>query len=235
MKAIVSVLSVAVILAMTMPLKSANTLTGRIVHAGWEWYFITEDHQYYRVINEGAHPEMANTGNHTVKVTGTYTKDTIDISHIEPVEPDALLKRLFPTAVAFQRKNVDWPLYNAYAADPRTNPSAPLLGFAFWTTDVVPEERGFKGPIMMLVGMSGAGILSGVIVDYDPDPYGPTSAETPEFIGQFKGKSIRAPFRIGEDVMAVSKASVSSSSAIRAIRDSSRAVARRLLTPDMVK
>lgn len=234
MKAIVCVLSVAVVLAMTMPLKGANSLTGRIVHAGWEWYFISEG-QYYRILNEGAHPEMATTGNHTVKVTGTLTKDTITIANIEPVEPEALLKRLFPSAVAFVRKNVDWPLYNAYAADPRTNPSAPLLGYAFWTTDVVPEERGFKGSIMMLVGMSGAGILSGVIVDYDPDPYGPTSVETPEFIGQFKGKSIRAPFRIGEDVMAVSRASVSTSSAIRAIRDSSRAVARRVLTPDMVK
>ena len=53
--------------------------------------------------------------------------------------------------------------------------------------------------------------------------------EPPKFAMQFKGKSIRDPFRVGGDVDAVSRASISIGSATRAIRDSSRLVAKQLL------
>jgi hypothetical protein len=58
--------------------------------------------------------------------------------------------------------------------------------------------------------------------------------EPKEFAAQFVNKSIRAPFRVGEDVDAVSRASLSINSATRAIRDSSRLVARALLSPSAV-
>ena len=46
------------------------------------------------------------------------------------------------------------PLHvTAYAADPRLNPSARPIGFAFWTTDLLPLEHGYHGPIHILVGM----------------------------------------------------------------------------------
>ena len=38
------------------------------------------------------------------------------------------------------------------------------VGFAFWTTDLQPLERGYDGPIKMLVGMDTSVVLSGVIV-----------------------------------------------------------------------
>jgi len=79
------------------------------------------------------------------------------------------------------------------------------------------------------------GILTGVIVDYDSEPYGYFSVEPPEFARQFKGKSIRDPFMVGRDVDAVSRASISIASATRAIRDSSRTIARAFLNPDAVK
>ena len=56
-----------------------------------------------------------------------------------------------------------------------------------------------------------------------------------EFAAQFTNKSIRDQFRVGGDVDAVSRASLSINSAARAIRDSSRMMARALLTPDAVK
>lgn len=241
MKAFTLPLSALALLAMTMPVTSAGSWTGRIVKAGWEYYclsdcynLVSEGH-YYAFANERAHPELATQGTRAVRVTGTLNKDSITVVKIEPAEPNAQLKQLFPTAVTFQLKSGVWPHYNAYAVDPRRDPSAPPLGFAFWTTDVVPDERGYKGPIEMLVGMSTTGILSGVVVDFDTDPYGRFSIETPEFAAQFKGKSIRDPFRVGGDVDAISKASISVVSATRAIRDSARIVARQLLTPDAVK
>jgi hypothetical protein len=72
-------------------------------------------------------------------------------------------------------------------------------------------------------------VLTGVVVTYNSEPYGYFSVEPPKFAMQFKGKNVRDPFRVGGDVDAVSRASISIASATRAIRDSARMVARQLL------
>ena len=150
-------------------------------------------------------------------------------------KPDAHLKQLFPAAAGFSPLAGDPLHFKAYAADPRTNPAAPVIGFAFWTTDLVPQEHGYHGPIHILVGMDPTGTLTGVVVDYDSEPYGYFSVEPPQFAAQFKGKSVRDPFRVGGDVDAVSRASLTINSAARAIRDSSRLMARQFLIPGAVK
>jgi NosR/NirI family nitrous oxide reductase transcriptional regulator len=148
--------------------------------------------------------------------------------------PDAHLEALFPTAVAFSALEGNPLHFTAYAVDPRQSPAQQPLGLAFWTTDLVPLEHGYHGPIHILVGLDLTGTLTGVIVDYNTEPYGYFSVDPPKFAAQFKGKNIRDPFRVGVDVDAVSRASLSVGSATRAIRDSARMVAKRLL-PDKVK
>ncbi len=148
--------------------------------------------------------------------------------------PDAHLKQLFPAAVAFSPLAGDPLHFKAYASDPKANPTAAPIGYAFWTTDIVPQEHGYHGPIHILVGLNPTGNLAGVVVDYDSEPYGYFSVEPPKFADQFKGKSIRDAFRVGGDVDAVSRASISIASATRAIRDSAR-LAAKSLTPDAVK
>ena len=150
-------------------------------------------------------------------------------------KPDAHLKKLFPQAVAFSPLQGTPLHFKAYAADPKTNPNAPLLGYAFWTTDVVPNERGYHAAIHFLVGLDLKGVITGVALDYDSEPYGYFSIQPPQFVAQFTGKSVRAPFRLGEDIDAVSRATITMSSAARAIRDSSRAMARQFLDPASVK
>lgn len=150
-------------------------------------------------------------------------------------KPDAHLKKLFPQAAAFSPLQGTPLHFKAYAADPKANPNAPLLGYAFWTTDIVPNERGYHAAIHFLVGLDLKGILTGVVLDYDSEPYGYFSIQPPEFVAQFKGKSVRAPFRLGEDIDAVSRATITMSSAVRAIRDSSRTMARQFLDPAAVK
>ena len=150
-------------------------------------------------------------------------------------DPSAELKRLLPAAASFSPLGGQPMHFKAFAADPKTNPSAPPLGIAFWTTDLVPNEHGYHGPIHILVGMDMTGVLTGVIVTYDSEPYGYFSVQPPKFAAQFKGKSIRDPFRVGGDVDAVSRASITINSAARAIRDSSRMVARQLLPPEVTK
>src|SRR5262245_46957255 len=149
--------------------------------------------------------------------------------------PDAELKLLFPAAAVFSPLEGQPLHFKAYAADPRANPSAKPIGFAFWTTDMVPQEHGYHGPIHILVGMNMTGTLTGVVVAYDSEPYGYFSVEPPKFAAQFKGKSFRDPFRVGGDVDAVSRASITINSAARAIRDSSRIVAQKLLPPEVTK
>src|SRR5215207_2330474 len=72
----------------------------------------------------------------------------------------ARLKQLFPSATAFSPKGGEPPHFKAYAGPGTQN----VIGFAFYTTEVAPLERGYGGPIVMLVGIDLKGLLTGVIV-----------------------------------------------------------------------
>jgi len=142
----------------------------------------------------------------------------------------AQLKRLFPSATAFSPKGGDPPHFKAFVNDPRSGQRT-LLGLAFWTTELQPLERAYDGPIKILVGMDTKGILTGVVVVEHHEPYGNFSVDTAGFAAQFRGKSIRDAFKVGVDVDAVSRATISITSSSRAIRNSARLAARQLLPP----
>jgi transcriptional regulator of nitric oxide reductase len=145
------------------------------------------------------------------------------------------LKRLFPRAVTFApRGEVDPLHFKAYAVDPKS-PGAKPIGYAFWTTDLIPEQLGYHGHIHMLIGMDTTGTLTGVIVDWNTEPYADISIEKPEFPKMFVGKSILDKFVAGEDVDIMSRATITVRAAAREIRDASRMVAKAVLTPDALK
>ena len=171
----------------------------------------------------------------TLALVGSVGLITLAAQRIVTHDAQPYLKQVFPTAVAFSPHQGTPLHYKAYATDPKTTPAAAPIGLVFWTTDLVPNEHGYHGAIHMLVGMDMTGVLTGVLVNFNTEPYGYFSVDPVEFAAQFKGKSIRAPFRIGEDVHAVSRATISVASAARALRDSSRAMARQFLNPAMVK
>ena len=135
------------------------------------------------------------------------------------------LRSLFPPPASFTSKGGDPPHIKVLDKDEQ------LIGLAFWTTEMAPLERGYDGPIKVLVGMDTKGILTGVVVDEHREPYGYFSVDEPEFAAQFVGKDIRDRFRYGEDIDGVSRATLSVTSASRAVRNSARRVARALLTP----
>ena len=142
----------------------------------------------------------------------------------------AQLKRLFPAATAFSPKGGDPPHFKAFAGDGRAGAQT-LVGLAFWTTELEPLERAYDGPIKILVGMDPKGVLAGILVVEHHEPYGDFSVDTQQFAAQFKGKNIRDPFKVGSDIDAVSRATISITSATRAIRNSARRIAREFLTP----
>ena len=144
--------------------------------------------------------------------------------------PAAELKRLFPNAAALlDAHGRAAALHRVRRRSAKRTRRRRRIGVAFWTTDLVPQEHGYHGPIHILVGMDMTGVLTGVVVTYNSEPYGYFSVEPPKFAMQFKGKKISDPFRVGGDVDAVSRASISIASATRAIRDSARMVAKQLL------
>ncbi len=167
-------------------------------------------------------------------MTGGIALSAADRIFTNP-KPEGHFKKLFPNAVAFSSFGGTPPHYTAYGADPAKTPNAPVVGYIFWTTDMVPQEHGYHGAIHMLVGLNLNGTINGVVVDYNSEPYGYFSVDPPEFAAQFKGKSIFDKFVVGGDVDAVSRASLSINSATRAIHGSTRIVARALLDPNAVK
>jgi NosR/NirI family nitrous oxide reductase transcriptional regulator len=147
-------------------------------------------------------------------------------------DPELLgqLGRLFPDAATFTAKSGNPPHYKAYG--PAVSGQEPdLLGLAWWTTELEPLERGYDGPIKMLVGMDTQGVLTSLIVTEHREPYGYFSVDLPEFAAQFERKNIRDRFRYGEDIDAISRATITVTSASRAVRNSSRRIARAYLAP----
>src|SRR6202790_5573285 len=114
----------------------------------------------------------------------------------------AQLKQLFPCAATFSPEEREPPHFKAFVNCPRSGPQT-LLGFAFWTTELEPLERGYDGPIKILVGMDPQGILAGIIVSAHHEPFGYFSIDLPKFAAQFKGKNIRDPFKVSADIDAV--------------------------------
>ncbi len=152
----------------------------------------------------------------------------------QSLEDDAALsvhlETLFPAASSFSPKQGNPPHFEAFGPADADGESE-LLGLAWWTTELEPLERAYDGPIKMLVGMDTRGVLTGVVVTDHREPYGYFSVDLPEFAEQFEGKSVRDPFRVGDDIDAISRATVTVTSASRAVRNSSRRIARAYLVP----
>lgn len=136
--------------------------------------------------------------------------------------------KVFPGAASFSAKEGDPAHFTAFGP-PDASGKPTTLGYVFWTTELEPLERGYDGPIKMLVGLDMKGVITGLVVVEHHEPYGNFSVETPGFAAQFKGKSIKDPFKIGVDVDAISRATITVTSAARVIKNASRRVARQYL------
>ena len=159
---------------------------------------------------------------------GSATLIPVGAQSSADAQQQARLKQLFPAATAFSPKAGEPPHFTAYGGG---RGAKTVLGYAFWTTELVPLERGYGGPIAMLVGIDTKGILTGIVMGEHHEPYGDFSIDRPEFAAHFRGKDVRSPFKLGEDIDAVSRATITMSSAVRAIRNGSRRIARELIAP----
>ena len=139
--------------------------------------------------------------------------------------PQSLVEEVLPGATFFEMRDGDPRVIVGYAADAPSDQA--LVGYAFLTSDVPPEELGYNGPIEVLVGMDREGTLTGVRVTHYVESYIRTRGDflrTPGYEAQFTGKSISDPFRAKRDVRVVSRATISVSAMSRGIRASARRV-----------
>ena len=139
----------------------------------------------------------------------------------------AQLKQLFPAAASFSPRGGE-PLHFKALSGP--GGQGTVLGYAFWTTDLQPLERGYDGPIKMLVGLGLDAKITRVILVEHKEPFGDFSIEPPAFAAQFAGKDVRDLFKVGDDIDAVTRATITVTSATRAVRNSARRIARAFLT-----
>lgn len=87
-----------------------------------------------------------------------------------------------------------------------------LIGWA-----AVLDEKGMKEPITFLAGISTEAKVLGVYVLEYHEPFGFEIKEK-SFLGQFQGKSIGNPLTVGEDIDAVTHATISSKAAAVAVK-----------------
>src|SRR5438128_3189237 len=120
---------------------------------------------------------------------------------------EAQLKRVFPAATAFSTKQTrPLPHFVAYTGSPG---SPTIAGYIFWTTELEPLERGYDGPIKMLVGLDTTAHLTGILVTEHHEPYGYFSVDLSEFAQQFQGKDIHEQFKVLTSVAAIYTGAIS--------------------------
>ena len=137
------------------------------------------------------------------------------------------LREAIPGAETFHFINRGTPHYRGYRMGP--NGDQTLVGLGFFTVDFARNVRGYKGEIWMLVGMSPGGTLLEISIVYHNEPFGYFSIDLPKFVQQFRGKSVLDRLTVGDDIAAVSRATITNNAAVRAIRDSARRMAREFL------
>jgi ferredoxin len=146
-------------------------------------------------------------------------------------EPDGvdpvLLQAVLPAAQRFGPLEGEPPVIRGYATEAATGNEV-LVGYAFLTSDVPPEEMGYNGPIEVLVGMDLEGRLTGArVVEYHESLRSSRGdfLRRRGFQEQFAGKRPGDPFRVRRDVDGITGATITVAAMARGIRNAARRVA----------
>ena len=142
-----------------------------------------------------------------------------------------MLERVLPDADRFGPSQGNPPVFEGFRAG-ASDGTETLVGYAFLTSDVPPEEYGYSGPIEVLVGLNLDGALTGVEVVAYRESLRATRGDflrQPSFLRQFRGKPIHDGFRLRQDVDGVTGATISVAAMSIGIRNAARRVARAYL------
>ena len=132
-----------------------------------------------------------------------------------------------PAAERFGEREGSPLVFRAYGTDAETGEET-LIGYAFVTSDIPPERKGYSGPIEALVGMDLSGTLTGMrVIDYYESHRRNLGdfLRRPGFEDQYAGKTLADAFSVNRDVDGISRATISVRALSRGIRDAARRVA----------
>jgi NosR/NirI family nitrous oxide reductase transcriptional regulator len=127
-----------------------------------------------------------------------------------------LVSQVLPGVTQTERSNGLFAGYRTDDAGERT-----LVGYAG-----VGEAPGYGGPVRMLVGVNPAGDIIGVqVVETRETPGFFRLLPRTDFFGMFLNRSVSEPLRLGQDIDAVSGATLSSEGVAAAVRQAASQVA----------
>ncbi|MBN1793854.1 MAG: 4Fe-4S binding protein [Candidatus Omnitrophica bacterium] len=166
-------------------------------------------------------------------VTLCYCHVTVRQSSGPPLLIDRdLAVGLFPgdctvTRVEYSEKKIPhFTVFGLY----RRLASEEILGYAVITTQLVPGERGYEGPIQVALGINRAGSVTGArILRHRETASYAMAIESDWFLGQFTGKTPDDPLILGGDIDGITGATVSAGCVARSIKKSIALVNRELL------
>ena len=147
------------------------------------------------------------------------------------VKPE-YLKEVLPIADTFSEKEGgEAPVYRGYRINPDTGVQE-QVGFVFLTDDYPPEQRGYAGPIDMLIGMDMNGVVTSMkVLDYYESYLFSRGdfIDDSVFLSQFRRKPITDQFRLDVDIDGLSSATATSAAMTRSVGEVARKVARAYL------
>jgi ferredoxin/Na+-translocating ferredoxin:NAD+ oxidoreductase RnfG subunit len=147
------------------------------------------------------------------------------------VKPE-YLKEVLPIAETFSEKEAgDAPVWRGYRNNAETGVQE-QVGFVYLTDDYPPEQRGYAGPIDMLVGMDMNGVVTSMkVLDYYESYLFSRGdfIDNSVFLSQFRRKPITDQFRLDVDIDGLSSATATSAAMSRSVGEVSRRVARAYL------
>jgi len=85
---------------------------------------------------------------------------------------------------------------------------------------IILKVKGYGGPIRMAVGIGKDGEAKGIsIISHNETPGLGANVEKEEFLGQFIGKAISDPLEVGEDIQAITGATITSKAATKEVKE----------------
>jgi len=173
-----------------------------------------------------------------------YNVTSTIIAQRQQADLDAALRELFPEADSFEAigdiKSPDpaVTIENAYAAIKKGMPYGAALGLS---------RASYSGPIKTMVGVNSDGLITGVkILEHSDTPGLGANAASPSyftdrangitFYGQFAGKKVSDPFRVKDDVIAITASTVTSNAVSSSVKAAGIAVSAWLTgkEPDII-
>lgn len=137
------------------------------------------------------------------------------------------LPAVFPDAIGFSEKGGSPPHYTPYTLGPGKERAA--LGAVVRSDDLVPDIRGYAGPVPVLVGLTPAGKITGVaLLEHHETPAYVAPLAGGDFLRQFAGRSVTDPLRLDEDIDGVTRATVTATAITAGVRRAARETARSL-------